>query len=175
MVTPTPSPTETPSPTPTPSPTATTLTEDEVLAALPPEALVESFPGAVAFAEFFVGLFPELFQESAQPELFAALSGPDCVFCANALENAATAQERGLTTTGGGIALDSASAQGGLREEPLWQVEAPFTEAAIDYLDAEGQVVDEDGERSGNLVAVLSYEDERWSMADVAFEYRDAD
>jgi len=170
----TPTPTETaaaePTPTATPSPSATALTDEEIIEALPPAARNEDFIGAQAFVEFYVGLFPELFQENAQPELFAVLSGPDCVFCANALENAESAVSQGLSTRGGRISFPDLVARGGLGENDTWLVETAYEEATTEFLDEAGEVVDVAELDTGKVVAVVDFNQGLWTVLDVAFE-----
>ena len=175
VVTPSPTPTETveESPSPTPTPSATALTEEEILAAIPEAARTEDFPGAQSFTEFFVNLFPTLFQEGAQPELFEALSGPDCLFCQDALENASIADARGDSTRGGEFAFADDVAQGGLRETGEWLVERRFEVSDTDYVDTSGTVFRTTPGGSGLIVARLSFSGGAWTVEDIAFEYDD--
>lgn len=175
VVTPTPTPTEAvaESPSPTPSPSPTELTEEEILAAIPENAQLETFDGAQAFVKFYVQLFPELFRANGDPELFSLLSDPGCTFCMSALENARQARADDLSTRGGSITFPDFFGTGGEGEDGDWLVEHRYVEDEIEYLDADGNVVETDSLRQGTVVALIFFAEGHWSVRNIAFEYDD--
>jgi len=164
-------PTSTPSPTPTPTPTV----PGEVLA-LPdgakPErpALLDGEPSveaAVAFATYFVGLFPYSLQTNDSTD-FASASHPDCVFCTSVKNDVAGQTERSEHTVGGGISISAATAT----EIDLGRHFAAYLtihEAPSHVENEFGTVTDRDDEPNSYAVEMaIFYDGSTWSMREVS-------
>ncbi|WP_456826786.1 DUF6318 family protein [Cellulomonas sp. P5_E12] len=95
----------TPSPTPTSTPTESPKVDVSVKPSRP-AALDEppSADGAVAAAEYFLGLYPYIYATGDLND-WNALSHPECVFCSSATTNAQAMAGRGEHSQGGAFEL----------------------------------------------------------------------
>lgn len=142
IVTRTPSevPTAVHTPEPTPSPTPTALTDDELFAMMPDGADREDLFGAMVTAQFFLEQYSVMFQ-TGDTRVWEALSGPECGYCADALENAERVRDEGWVAEGGDIVVDETKTQATLRDD--------FTATVLLVADVdEAFLTAEDGERT---------------------------
>ncbi len=89
IVTETPSPTRAaPSATSSPAPSASLgpLTDEELLAMMPPDAAFGDVRGAIATAKFFLEQYAHRCYETGDLRAWDALSMPDCIFCESVRE-----------------------------------------------------------------------------------------
>jgi hypothetical protein len=132
VVTETPSATASGSVTATASPSPSPSASVDVLAQLPEDAKSPGLDGAIATAEFFLTLYAPMFQ-SGDTALWDALSGPECVYCSDASENAQKVSEGKWAATGGEITPDGATSrarQDGI-DAAIVSLEADFADAYL--------------------------------------------
>ena len=157
------------SPSVTVAPSETALSEEQLLELIPAEARTEDFPGAAAFAAFFVSEYYRMFAEQ-DPQLFEFMSGDECVFCASSLETyselAATAGYR----VGGEFTSDTAAATGSLVEDGSWYVELPIQIAPGVTYDGNGEVLGESSGGTGTAKFQLVWSEVHWSAKGVFLE-----
>ncbi|MDE0573460.1 hypothetical protein ON058_08525 [Demequina sp. B12] len=150
--------------TPSASPTPTALTEEDVLAALPEQALTEDYPGANAFAGYFLENFQDLARED--PELFVALVDKSCKFCANILAAHDEARRSGTTITGGDVELMSPYGGGGLQTDGTYGIEFDIRTLPITETSSTGEVTASSDGGEGSAAVILAF-DERWRVLEV--------
>lgn len=88
------------------------LADAWLLESIPTDAHGDSTESAIAMAQFYLTLFPGVFQ-GADRSLFESLMTPDCVYCASMLAQADQNNARGLVFAGGQFAADPANVQVG--------------------------------------------------------------
>ncbi|WP_152648069.1 hypothetical protein [Demequina sediminicola] len=150
-----------------PSPSATALTADEVAALLPDSTSPQDFPSADAFASYFLDNYQALARE--QPELFAALSSPNCKFCASVMAGYEQARADQVTIAGGDLVILSAHGYGGIQEDGTFGIEYDFETTPLIETDADGTVTREVAESSGVASIIVRYED-HWVVEEVGSE-----
>jgi hypothetical protein len=101
----TPSPTVSASPSPSPSVSLAPLTDEDLLALLPPEAAYEDIRGAIATAHFFLEEFNQVFL-TGDLSIWDALSQPDCVFCNSVRDGVIELHDAGAYRDGGEFTFD---------------------------------------------------------------------
>lgn len=163
---------ESPTPSPTPSPSATALTDEEVIALLPPDAHIGDIWGAQAFTRFFLLESQEMVR-AQDSRLFEAISDPDCDFCNRRVDSLDTYVNGGTALEGGVLTI--------LDSEPLVECTADWEchiEVEVDISEAE--VVDDSGQTVESLpperlhVAVeIVFNGTRWMAAGVGAEARE--
>jgi hypothetical protein len=168
VVTETPSATASGSVTATASPSPSPSAGVDVLAQLPEDAKSPGLDGAIATAEFFLTLYAPMFH-TGDTALWDALSGPECVYCADASENAQEIQDRGWTATGGEIVAiptsskATASGAGGA----LVTLDASTQDATL-LDDGVEQSREEGG--TGQFTLQMQLVDDHWQVDGVASE-----
>jgi len=154
-----------PSPTPTPTPTDP--------AAIPPErpAAMDTVDtaGAEAVAAYYLQLVPYA-EATGDTEVLAALSHPECIFCASVLEGVSGLVAAGQHNVGGLPHISEVSA---LEVDPgkWWTVDVELTQAPSQTIDTAGTVVAEAADTvSYHMdVAVIS-DGARWLVRELSFE-----
>jgi len=158
-----------PPPSVTPSPSVTP--EEELLARIPENARIESFPSSVEFAMFFLGLYPRLFDKEPQTELFAFLAGPNCGFCTNALAGSAETVAAGAYSIGSEFAFDADSARGGLQEDGYWYVGLEFETTPAITFSSDGAQIDDAPASSGEVRLRLNWAGDHWVVDEIDFDF----
>ncbi len=162
----------TPSPSVSPSPTP--LTDDELLALIPEDARGEDFFGATAFVEFYVELYPGLFIENPDSELFDFLSVDGCVFCHGALRDSAETVTAGAHSEGGVFTFDDSLGQGGPRDDGFTYVGRRFSVTdTVTYL-TDGTEYKTVPGGTGIVALKTKFEAGAWRVYEVEFKYDDA-
>ncbi|WP_297082120.1 DUF6318 family protein [uncultured Demequina sp.] len=168
----TPTPAETvepsPTPTPTPSPSTTALTDEEIIAALPPDARAENFGGAQAFATYFLENYIVLLED--QPTVFTGLTVVGCTFCESVERYYRDASKAGEVVEGGSVSVVSEQASGGLDQATgRWTVTVDVEVAPLARYTADGEEVGTSDGGPGRSTLELVF-DEHWSVVDVGSE-----
>ncbi|WP_062135222.1 DUF6318 family protein [Demequina aestuarii] len=158
---------DSPTPSPTPSPSATPLTDEEVIAAIPPLARQEDFIGAQEFAKYFLTQYHTLMR--TEPQLFDALSKPSCRFCSVVQEHYGQVAANGHQLTDGHVTVTSDAAKGGLQEDGTWGVVLDISVDTLVEVDADGAKVEETAGGPGSATLLLSYTD-HWVVLEVSAE-----
>lgn len=110
--TPVPSVSATPSLSPSPSPSpAATLSAEELLALIPEESQWMNAEGAIATAEFYVGLLGEIFT-TEDTRVWASLATDECLYCAGQVTNVEELAASEWHAEGGGVSIDSDATEG---------------------------------------------------------------
>lgn len=171
--------TETPSPTvavvtPSPSPTPSATPEEELLEMIPENARGEDFGSAVNFSRFFLQLYPSLFARDGDTDLFAWLSGEDCGFCANALDNVAETRAANAYSVGGEIEFSQVLASGGLQNDGFWYVADRFKAQPTETFGPGGELLDSAPSYAGEARLRLEYLGDHWRVDEIDLEFDDA-
>ena len=151
------------------APSETALSEEELLELIPAEARTEDFPGAAAFAAFFVSEYYRMFAEQ-DPQLFEFMSGDECVFCASSLSSYGEMIAAGGTLQGGQIEADASSATGSLAEDGFWYVIIPVETQDGVKVAPDGTIISQSEGGSGTAYAQLAWVDGHWIASDLAVE-----
>jgi hypothetical protein len=162
-----------PPPSVTPSPSVTP--EEELLARIPENARIESFPSAVEFSIFFIELYAPLYESDHESELFEYLCTEEATFCASSLEGSRASEAAGAHSEGGEFTWSSELARGGLQSDNFWYVEVPFAVTdTITYL-ADGTQNNISRGGAGVVTLKLNYDHEAgvWRVHGVNFQYDD--
>lgn len=158
-----------PPPSVTPSPSVTP--EEELLARIPENARIESFPSAVAFVEFFVAESQAILQ-TRDAELFLAVSGPDCTFCVARVELLRRLEREGGAATPGLITLYPDTVAGGLQPDETWNVSLDADVESQVFYDAAGDVTEEEPFLQLRIGVGLVWTGHHWQVIDVSSEAR---
>lgn len=154
----------------TPTPTALPpLTDEEVLALIPADAQVESFPSSVSFAKFFMQEYASMFWDG-DSRLFAAVSLEDCDFCARTLQDFDKIVGQGATTEGGEVTFPNDEFVGGLQASGRWHVSFDLVVSPVVYRDSSGEVISEVPEFVGRAAVEMLFVDGRWAVWGVGAE-----
>ncbi len=173
IVTETPSPTRTVEATPSPSPTPTVTPEEELLAQIPEDARGEDFASASKFVEFYVHLYPGLFERDPNTALFERLSMASCIFCESNLESSAETARAGAHSEGGVFTFDDGIGQGGPRDDGFTYVGRRFSVTdTVTYL-ADGSEYKTVLGGTGIVALKLRYGDGIWRVYEAEFQYDD--
>ena len=156
-------------PSPSPSPSATALTEDEVLAAIPEAARVESFPGAQAFAEYFLDQASTALVKRDSGAI-DVLADEECVYCANVRDSIASLEEAGSTVSGGDSVYPWEVASGGLQSDGTWAVRLRAETAPIEVTSAAGDTTVAVPAESADVTVALRWQVDRWQVLEVVAE-----
>lgn len=92
-----------PTPTPTPTPVAPETVKPERPAAMD----TVDADGAAAVARYFLELYPYVYATGDLAE-WKAMSHPECVFCASVSSDVEAQVAAGISSTGGGVTVESA-------------------------------------------------------------------
>jgi len=157
------------SPTPSASPTPTALSDEELLELIPESARLENFGSAVNFARFFILLYPEMMQ-TKDSQLFAQLSGVDCVFCQSSLGSVDELVASGGSVTGGEIEVNVDSAAGGLQSDGTWNASFDATTTDSVFFDVEGVQTSLVPGQTGRLGVALRFDGGHWVVLGVGSE-----
>ena len=157
------------SPSVTAAPSETALSEEELLELIPAEARTEDFPGAAAFAAFFVSEYYRMFAEQ-DPQLFEFVSGDECGYCKSVLTEYVEFSTSGLSRSGGEVSAQPALATGSLLGDGTWLVEIPVEVAASSDIGPDGALASEDPGGTGVSAFQLSWTDGRWVVLGIASE-----
>ncbi len=156
---------------PSASPSPTPLTDEELLALIPEGARAENFGSAVNFARFFLNLYPQLFaRENSQGELFQLLSGDNCGFCENALQNMAATHELGAYTVGSEYSFPDSIPEGGLGEEGYWYVSERVEVSSATTFGPDGTEIDAAPAGMGGVRIRLFYDVDHWIVDIIDFD-----
>lgn len=158
-----------PPPSMTPSPSVTP--EEELLARIPENARIESFPSSVEFAMFFIAESQTILQ-TRDAEVFTFLSGPGCRFCATRLETLRNLESGGGTVTPGTITVYKDSAVGGLLDDGTWNVTLDVYVAEQTFYDAQGAVTEHVDGSDLRVAVGLAFVDGHWQVIGVNSEPR---
>jgi hypothetical protein len=152
----------------------TPLTDDQLLALIPADARAENFGGAVNFARFFLGMYPQLFARNSDPALFSDLAGDNCGFCSNALSDADETRVAAAYSVGGQIDFPNVTGQGGLHNDGFWYVADRFSAAETQTYGANGNLVDSAPAFAGEARFRLEYVDGHWRVDEIDLELDNA-
>lgn len=120
--TPVPSVSATPSLSPSPSPSpAATLSAEELLALIPEESQWMNAEGAIATAEFYVGLLGEIFT-TEDTRVWASLATDECLYCASQVENVAELAASDWHAEGGEVTVLSEQTEGAIGDDAFGYV-----------------------------------------------------
>jgi|GEM_PF-736751 len=163
------------SPSPTPSPVvsevAAPLTDEQLLDLMPPGAARADLYGAMVTAQFFLEQYAPMFH-TGDTRVWEALSGDDCGYCADALENAIRVRDEGWTARGGEIVVDEdvLSRDGAMTGEGEATVilSAVVTSSFVE--NAKGVETQTGREREVTYAQMLHFASGRWEVAKVASE-----
>lgn len=161
------------SPSVTVAPSETALSEEELLESIPAEARTEDFPGAAAFAAFFIDLYAPMFAPPYDTQLFSVLSEEDCKFCASALGSVAETEEVGAYSEGGEFTFDLVGAQGGLNNDGFWYVNLRFSVTDTDTYSQDGSYLNTVRGGTGTVGVKLEPNATAWRVHGVEFVYYD--
>ncbi|MFV0634941.1 hypothetical protein [Demequina sp.] len=156
-----------PSPTPTPSPSATTLTEAEILAAIPEDARHEDYPSSVAFAAEYLRRANNA-TTTHDLDWLEYVSDAECAYCTLTRHLIETDMVAGVSRRGGDMMLDAAAALGGLQVDGRWRVELPVETTDATYVGPDGVVVDEVPGEELTMWVFLEYVNGHWKVIEVA-------
>lgn len=137
------------------SPSPVGLSDEELLAILPPGAERADLQGAVVTAEFFLAEYSRMFS-SGNTSIWSALSRPDCQYCASALENAVHVQSEGFNAEGGQIVARSNTIEANLSDDgsTFVKLKADVEEARLESRDGVQTV----SEPAGTAVFTMKFE-----------------
>ncbi|WP_174435647.1 hypothetical protein [Demequina flava] len=155
------SPSASPSTSPSPSPSPTELSVEEVRAQLPEAALTEDFPGADAFASYFLDNYQGLSQQN--PLLFKALSADTCDFCQSVATAHTRLREDGVTIAGGDLEIVSDQGYGGQQVDGTFGLEYDFATSDLVETAADGTVIREVAGSEGRATIIVNF-DEHWKV-----------
>jgi hypothetical protein len=148
--------------------------EEELLAQIPNNARGEDFFSAMQFARFFFGMYPGLFAEDGDTELFEYLTGENCGFCENAVAGVHETREQRAYSVGGEVTFPDTLARGGLQDDGYWYVADRFHTAATETLGPDGELLDAAPAYSGEMRLRLEYQDDHWLVDEIDLEFDDA-
>ncbi len=164
------SPSASPSVTASPTPRSTVLAVDDVIAQLPEEALTEDFPGADAFASYFLDNYQALARE--QPSLFAALSDPACQFCNSVSGAYEQSTVNNTTVEGGDVEILSDYGYGGIQDDGTFGIEYQVRTTDLAERDPDGTIVRE-VEGGEGVASVIIRHEGHWIVEEVGAERTD--
>jgi Family of unknown function (DUF6318) len=164
IVTETPSPTVTASPAPSPSPSPTPLTDAELLALMPPEAAYPDVRGAIATAQFFTEQYSLMFQ-TGDLQVVRALSGEQCLFCAEAVSTATDEAAAGDFESGGDVTYDATQVRANLHTgDGFTYVDFPYVQGPTTVHHADGSIEVTDPGSSGRVYYRMGLVDNVWHV-----------
>jgi hypothetical protein len=158
-------PTVSASPSGEPSPSSTPLTDEEILALLPPNAGEADLEGAVVTAEFFVELYGEMLQ-SGDTRLWDALSGPECAFCADSSATALEYAHAESVVRGGAVAVDESRTRGNLGDDGFTYVGIVVDQEPIEITTVAGDTTTSEAGQFG-LAFRMAFVDGTWQVVGV--------
>jgi len=153
---------------PVPSVTPTVSEEERLLAMIPEEAKGDDLLAAVAMAKFFVTLFPELFTDQREPDLFRFLSFDTCEFCSSALDTSQARLDEGLHMTSGAMTPAEGVDQMVLTDTAAFAQFKVHKDAGA-YVDQDGAVVQEHDAQDYLFTVQLSRSDGLWRIDGVDY------
>ena len=161
------------SPTPSVTPSPSVTPEEELLARIPENARVESFPSAVVFAQFFIELYAPMFHSPYDTKLFAYLCADGDVFCEDAIARSEATRDAGAFSEGGEFTWLDDAPVGGLNEDGYWYVSQRFSVTdTVTYLDDGSEYRTVRG-GTGGVGLRLLFEGGTWRVHGVEFVYDD--
>lgn len=157
----------TPDPTPTPSPTRSPKPER-------PTAMDSaSTDGAVAFAKYFVSLYPYVYNTGDLTE-WKALSHPECAFCASVVGGVEEMHAQGQHNTGAEMDVITAEALE-LSPGTSYQIDLEVTQGPSVVLDADDAIVASNSEVVNfSMQLILHLDSTEWSVRGVDAKTDDA-
>ncbi len=171
--------TETPTPTlptltattsPSPSVSLGPLTDEELLAMMPPDAAFGDVRGAIATAQFFLEQFSIMFQ-TGDVRVIEALSAPECVFCGSSLEDAREEIAIGDYETGGDLIYDSTDVRANYYEKDGYTyVDMSFTQSPFVLHHADGSADEASEVLTGRAYFRLGMDGAKWLVVGVEVE-----
>ena len=154
-----------------PSPPPSVTPEEELLARIPENARVESFPGAVAFVEFFVAE-SQLILQTRDAELFSYLSGPECGFCESSLSILNRLELSGGSASPGLITVYPDTALGGIEPDETWNVSVDVRVDDQTFFDETGGVTGEYPAEDLRIGVALEFGEGHWQVIGISSEPR---
>jgi hypothetical protein len=171
----TPTPTETPSPTVAASPSAssssspspTPLSDAELLALMPPEAAYPDVRGAIATAQFFAEQYAIMFQ-TGDLRALTALSGEQCMFCAEALSSAADEVSAGDHESGGEVVGDKTQVRANLHTgDGFTYVDFPYVQNPTTLIHGDGSSESTGNGGTGRIYFRMGLDGALWRVGGV--------
>lgn len=175
IVTQTPTPTlpvESPSPTVSAAPGPDgELTDEELLALMPPEAAQDDLDGAIATAEFFLEQYAAM-MVSGDTAVWDALSDGECAFCLRHMDYAASILADGSKIEGSRLEVLGPAAEASFTDDMsrlliVWNVRAHREQ----IIDVQGQVLDERPAERLEFSMVLEHREPIWVIVQIAAAY----
>jgi len=155
---------------PSVSPSAAPLTDEELLALMPPEAAFPDVRGAIATAEFFVEQFPIVY-ETGDLRVWDALSMPECTFCESVRSHVLEEITVGDHEVGGAISIDTDSVVANYYDvDGYWYVTFSYSQTPSSTMHADGtSEISGDG-GTGSTSLRMTPQGSIWKVSDVGVE-----
>ncbi|WNM26475.1 hypothetical protein RN607_09710 [Demequina capsici] len=148
-----------------PSPSATALTDDELLAMMPPDAARDDLAGAIATIPVFFDAYVDMLMTS-NSQTWDSLSAAECEFCQGARADLAAYRDDGYLLTDGSIRAGTTAATGAIDGDGTAIVSMPLSQSAFTYTRNDGGSMNSAaGEFSATLQ--LSWTGRHWRVEHV--------
>jgi len=142
-----------------------TLGRAHLLEQLPANAEYPDVQGAAVTAQHFAELYGAILR-TGDTELWEALSGPDCDFCADSAALAKEYADSGSTVTGAQVEIVDDRVRGNLKEDGFTYIGLVVHQEPIVVLEVDGTKNESDGGEFG-LAFQMLFVDGAWQVQGV--------